>query len=86
MYMFCVCVFGGHLHREAPGHGVPHPPRVSSLCHDRFIRHTSPHPDSAAAHNRITAASQQARMHTLPHIYIITKEYFDYVRNRYKCG
>ena len=53
-------------HREAPGHGVHHPPRVVSLCHDRFIRHTSPPPDSTAAHNRITAASQAARMHTVP--------------------
>ena len=53
-------------HREAPGHGVHHLPRVVSLCHDRFIRHTSPPPDSTAAHNRITATSQAARMHTVP--------------------
>jgi hypothetical protein len=51
--------------REAPGHGVHYPPQVVSLCHDRFIRHTSPPPDSTAAHTRITAASQAARMHTV---------------------
>ena len=56
------------LHQEAPGRGVPHPPRVSSLRHDRSIRHPAPPPDSAAAHNRITAASQHARMHHNPGI------------------
>ena len=72
----CHCVWCGHLHREAPGHGVRHPPQVGSLCHDRFMRHTSPHPDSAAAHNRVTAASEQALMHTLPQISTITKRVF----------